>query len=328
MTGRTLRHALAYARHGWPVFPCRPGQKAPATPHGYLDATTDPDQVSAWFTRHPDWNLAVATGAPGPDVLDVDQHGEAGNGFGALARLRAAGLLDGAFACVGTPGGGLHVYFAGSAQRSAHLPARHIDFLSVGGYVIAPPSRIHGQPYKFASAPAGHRQLDWQAAASLLEPAGQQSPGHRQKQLAPRQQPPEPRRPPHEPAQQPPQSGQDTAGPGPQQHGPAQQPVGSGQQQPGARQQQPGSSQPGRPGTSHLPGWVASQPEGNRNAGLFWAANRALEADPAADLGPLAAAAHDAGLSAAEITRTLTSARRTSPTQPRTQGTPAEGEPR
>ena len=54
----------------------------------------------------------------------------------------------------------------------------------------------------------------------------------------------------------------------------------------------------------------ASQPEGNRNAGLYWAANRALEADPAADLSPLADAARQAGLPDPEITRTLNSARR------------------
>ena len=37
-----LRQALAYARRGWPVFPCLPGQKVPATRHGFRDATTDP----------------------------------------------------------------------------------------------------------------------------------------------------------------------------------------------------------------------------------------------------------------------------------------------
>ena len=58
--------------------------------------------------------------------------------------------------------------------------------------------------------------------------------------------------------------------------------------------------------------WVASQPEGNRNSGLYWAANRALDADPAADLSPLAAAARQAGLGEPEITRTLDSARKTS----------------
>jgi hypothetical protein len=51
--------------------------------------------------------------------------------------------------------------------------------------------------------------------------------------------------------------------------------------------------------------------EGNRNGGLYWAANRALDANPAADLNPLAAAARQAGLGEPEITRTLDSARRT-----------------
>ena len=51
MTDATLRQALAYARHGWPVFPCLPGQKIPATRHGYRDATTDPQQITDWFGR-------------------------------------------------------------------------------------------------------------------------------------------------------------------------------------------------------------------------------------------------------------------------------------
>ena len=150
----TLRQALAYARRGWPVFPCLPGQKIPATAHGFRDATTDPDQITEWFTRHPDWNLAIATGAPGPDVLDVDQHGPAGNGYAALGRLRRAGLLDGAAAYVRTPSGGLHAYFTGTAQRSGHLSAHHLDFLSSGGYILAPPSQVDGRPYQLSRPPA------------------------------------------------------------------------------------------------------------------------------------------------------------------------------
>jgi hypothetical protein len=54
---------------------------------------------------------------------------------------------------------------------------------------------------------------------------------------------------------------------------------------------------------------VARLPEGNRNDGLFWAANRALEAG-LTDLGELAEAARNTGLGEREITRTLASARR------------------
>jgi hypothetical protein len=77
---------------------------------------------------------------------------------------------------------------------------------------------------------------------------------------------------------------------------------------------------------SRLAAWVAAQPEGNRNEGLFWAANRALDADPAADLSPLAAAARQAGLDEREIIRTLDSALRTGRTRPTTPTQQAEGE--
>ena len=98
MIDAILRRALAYAHRGWPVFPCLPGQKIPATRHGFRDATTDEQQITDWFGHGASWNLAIATGAPGPDVLDVDQHGPAGNGYAAFTRLRRAGLADGAAA--------------------------------------------------------------------------------------------------------------------------------------------------------------------------------------------------------------------------------------
>jgi hypothetical protein len=253
MTDAMLRQALACARRGWPVLPCLPGQKTPATAHGYRDATTDEQQITAWFSRG-EPNLAIATGAPGPDVLDVDQHGPAGNGYPAFARLRPAGLLDGAAAYVATPGGGLHAYFTGSAQRCGHLPDCHLDFRSAGGYILAPPSQIGGTRYRLVKTLNGNGGLDWQAVIGLLDP--QRHPRH-----------PAPG----------PAAGQDI---------------------------------------SRLARWVARQAEGNRNAGLFWAARRALDADPAADLSPLAAAARQAGLGDQEITRTLDSARTTGQPHP------------
>jgi hypothetical protein len=249
MTDATLRQALAYAARSWPVFPCHVGKKTPATAHGYRDATTDPEQITTWFTRNPHWNLAIATGTPGPDVLDVDDHGPAGNGYAAFATLSRAGLLDSAAAYVRTPSGGLHAYFRGSDQHNGHLPAYHLDFRSRGGYVLALPSLVHGKPYQLIRTAEADGGLDWAEVTELLQP---------QRQLA--------------------------------------------------------RSQPRLAADrdlSHLARWVASQGEGNRNAGLFWAANRALEADPAADLSPLATAARQAGLDDKEIARTLDSARRT-----------------
>jgi len=254
MTDATLRMALAFATAGWPVLPCLPDQKVPATPHGYRDATTDTGQITDWFGSHPRWNLAIATGAPGPDVLDIDDHGPAGNGYAAYRRLQQAGLLRGAAIYVRTPNGGLHAYFTGSAQRNGHLPAHHLDFRSKGGYVLTPPSEVGGKRYQLIAQPGGQGGLDWSAVTRLLQP--QPEPHPRQLEA----------------------SGRDVA---------------------------------------RLARWVASQVEGNRNAGLFWAANRALEADPAADLSPLAAAARQAGLADPEITRTLSSARSISGQSPR-----------
>src|SRR5271169_3824543 len=103
---------------GWSVFPCQPGLKTPATAHGCKDATTDRCAIVQWWNGDATFNVAIATGWPGPDVLDVDDR-EGGTGWAAFNRLKAAGLLAGSQMLVRTRSGGLHVYFAGSDQRNA-----------------------------------------------------------------------------------------------------------------------------------------------------------------------------------------------------------------
>lgn len=172
--------ALGYALAGWPVFPCRPdnpgcphprgcGCKAPLTEHGFQDATTDPAVIRAWWQTWPRANVAIATGMPGPDVLDVDIKPE-GSGFAAFNRLKRAGLLAGAAALVRTRSGGLHVYYKGTEQGCRALPRHHLDFKSAGGYVLAPPSRVGGQPYELLDHRPGTATLDWPKVAAVLGP--------------------------------------------------------------------------------------------------------------------------------------------------------------
>ena len=154
MTGDVLCYALAYAAKGWPVFPCKPGEKAPNTEHGFHDATTDPAAIRAWWSRHPQDNVAIATGAPGPDALDVDVK-PSGTGFAALNRLKRAGLVTGASALIITRSRGLHLYFGGTRQPCGRLPRHFLDFKAAGGYVIAPPSFVEADD----TGPAGVYEL-------------------------------------------------------------------------------------------------------------------------------------------------------------------------
>jgi len=73
-----LDAALAYAFQGLAVFPLTPRDKVPAIPkaeggQGFKDATKDAAVIHGWWTRWPDANVGIATGAAsGLVVLDVD----------------------------------------------------------------------------------------------------------------------------------------------------------------------------------------------------------------------------------------------------------------
>jgi hypothetical protein len=177
-----LEAALAYAAIGWPVFPCRLGSKEPATRNGFHDATTDPAQIRQWWRGDPDRNVAIATGAPGPDVVDVDVRQD-GSGFAALGQAKRAGLIEGYHAIVRTPSTGMHLYFGGTGQRSGSIRGRHLDFRSQGGYVVAPPSWADGGRYVVVGhEPATGATVSWDAIRGLLEPPAHapHSPGARQ----------------------------------------------------------------------------------------------------------------------------------------------------
>jgi len=141
-----LQSALWYAELGYAVFPCAPGRKVPMTEHGLRDATTDAEQITQWWTRHPDANVAIRT--DGLLVIDVDGEKNAwpGNEPDKLADLDASPLSL-------TPHGGRQ-YFSrqpeGHAWRNtAGRLAQRVDSRANGGYVLVAPSVVDGKAYRW-----------------------------------------------------------------------------------------------------------------------------------------------------------------------------------
>jgi hypothetical protein len=113
-------------------------------PHGVKDATTNRARVLAWWTRHPQANIGLATGHTF-DVLDVDGP----TGEHAIRALAATHGLQSSGPLVRTGGGGWHFYLTPTGLGNAH-PAglAHVDWRGRGGYVVAPPSR-HASGYHY-----------------------------------------------------------------------------------------------------------------------------------------------------------------------------------
>lgn len=139
---------------GAKIFPCSPGTKDPATPNGWKDATSDSTQIAEWLRINPDFNWAVACGASGLFVFDIDPAGI--DWWNKLLERdpQIRGAVDAAFQ-VRTPKGGLHVYFRGEGPSTASRIAEGIDTrggfmrdgkMVSGGYVILPGSKTRAGP--------------------------------------------------------------------------------------------------------------------------------------------------------------------------------------
>jgi hypothetical protein len=144
--------ALGFLEMKAPVFPLWERGKTPKIDGGFKAATTDPKLVQEWWTKWPEANIGIPTGAvSGVWVLDID--GDEGE-----ASLKALeqnyGDLPQSIEVI-TGGGGRHIYFAmpanGTIPCSASKIAKGIDVRGDGGYVVAPPS-IHpsGSRYQWS----------------------------------------------------------------------------------------------------------------------------------------------------------------------------------
>jgi KaiC/GvpD/RAD55 family RecA-like ATPase len=144
--------AVYYAGLGWPVFPLVPGEKLPLLSkkrggNGVLDATTDTETVTAWWTKYPDANIGLATGRDADlYVVDID------DALGEDALLRYGALPP-------TPeshtGKGRHLLFSykGGRNTAGRLGPK-IDTRGEGGYIVAPPSlHPNGGRYRWVTPP-------------------------------------------------------------------------------------------------------------------------------------------------------------------------------
>lgn len=136
-----------YAERGHLVFPLRPNTKIPATKHGFKDASMNPDTIRAWWTTNAAYNIGLTTGRLF-DVIDID--GEAG--IRSLIDLEDNGHLPQVIARVCTPRG-MHLLIAPTGDGCATGLLPGIDYRGLGGYVVAPPSRMNGLQWTWTQPP-------------------------------------------------------------------------------------------------------------------------------------------------------------------------------
>jgi hypothetical protein len=160
-----LDAAVAAARRGWAVFPCRVGGKRPAVDRWEQRACADPGRVARHWPG-PRHNVGIACLPSGLVVLDLDNASHGGtlppdwrgvpgvtDGADVLAVLadRAAQPWPATYT-VRTASGGLHLYFHAAAGREIRNSAGNIgpmiDVRGAGGFVVGAGSMVRGKPYE------------------------------------------------------------------------------------------------------------------------------------------------------------------------------------
>lgn len=165
MTRHLLSAALSAAQEGWPVFPLLPATKRPRPELTAWEekATLDQGRIERWWTRHPDDNIAIATGPARLVVVDLDHAGpdeqppadwpgatSGADVLAALAHQHGQGVL--VTWTVATPSGGRHLYYRAPdgppLRNTAGRIGWKIDTRAVGGYVVGAGSIVDGRRYE------------------------------------------------------------------------------------------------------------------------------------------------------------------------------------
>jgi hypothetical protein len=170
---RMLRAALKYASVGWHVFPLAEHEdvKAPHPMLGKKDAhrlaTTDEDQIRAWWGARPDAGIGCWLKASGLIAVDVDPRD---GGDAALLALEARyGALT--TTVIGLTGGnGFHHLFKAGPDLSPPGKIHRTKGLDIkyNGYIVLPPS-IHASKHQDADGKMSYvkspRRYRWKDGA-------------------------------------------------------------------------------------------------------------------------------------------------------------------
>jgi hypothetical protein len=164
-----MKAALSQAQNGKPVFPCKRGGKEPLTPHGHLDATTDPRRIHMWWNRYPGANIGIPTGErSGILVVDHDTYKE---GTASLEEVEAILGPVSKGVTIATGSGGrqyLFRYPEGSNIRNATDVLPGVDIRGEGGYILAPGSATKGAYKRLDKRPLSEPPA--QLVQTLTEP--------------------------------------------------------------------------------------------------------------------------------------------------------------
>lgn len=154
----TVEYALAMAKAGYRVFPCKPHSKQPATRNGLHDATTDEGQIRRWWSANPDFGLAVACGQQpnGVNLLAVDVDIKSGGDRTWDGLVGEHGSVNGA-PRHDTPSGGFHYFFDAPEgfRNTRNRLGEGIDTRGEGGYVVVPPTQLpdaNGELQRYATS--------------------------------------------------------------------------------------------------------------------------------------------------------------------------------
>lgn len=155
-----LDAALDYADRGLSVFPLAEGAKVPLKgSNGFHDATTDFDQIEAWWAEHPMANIGILCDSFW--VLDEDPRK---GGSQSYAEILASQENPAIYtARQRTPSGGQHICFTGRGPKQGDSVNgwQGLDVRSNGkGYIVAAPS-----------VDRAGRRYEWTVSLDDLAPA-------------------------------------------------------------------------------------------------------------------------------------------------------------